>query len=40
MMSHEFRWAAEAAFCYITKQVVVEELEELKAKTFCTAEFY
>lgn len=32
MMSHEFRWATEA------KEVVVEGLEELKAKPFCAVE--
>lgn len=40
MMSHEFRWAAEAVFFYITKQVVIEGLEEVKAKPFCAAQFY
>lgn len=39
IMSHELKWAAEAVFCYIAKQVVGEGLKELKAKPFCTAEF-
>lgn len=39
-MSHEFRWAAEAVGCYITRLVVVEGHGELKAETLYAADFF